>query len=313
MTRARKKRDESVPSGLSLEELMRRHPEAWRRTGEALTTALASGRAEAVERLVRRLRVEADAWRARVAASGGNDRVVKAALPHLVSERMAVLAVERTALAAAVGQKEGDFRLSFWSGVLVQKLFFARALERKPASLSLFRLVWPLVRQKRLVMPLVQQRGIYCFYSRELVGALARLVGARPCVEIAAGDGTLSRFLRAAGVGITATDDQSWGRRVFYPPDVQRLDARRALAELAPRAVVCSWPPPGNDFERRVFATPSVELYVVIGSRHRFATGDHAAYEEQVGFTGGLDEKLSRMVLPPEIDPAVLVFHRRTA
>ena len=160
-------------------------------------------------------------------------------------------------------------------------------------------------------MPLVQERGIYCFCSRELVAALARLLGPLPCVELAAGDGTLSRFLRAAGVEITATDDQSWGHRVTYPADVVKLEARRALAELSPRAVICSWPPPGNAFERRVFTTPSVELYVVIGSRHRFATGDRASYDRQDRFTGGPEEALSRLVLPPEIDPAVLVFRRR--
>jgi hypothetical protein len=169
------------------------------------------------------------------------------------------------------------------------------------------------VRQKRLVMPLVQQRGIYCFYSGELVTALARLVGDRPCVELAAGDGTLSRFLRAAGTQITATDDQSWAHRLAYPADVQKLEARRALADLAPRAVLCSWPPPGNAFERQVFATPSVELYVVVGSRHHFATGDRAAYERPTGFTGGEGVALSKLVLPPELDPEVLVFRRRTA
>ena len=310
---AREGREELVPASLTLEELMQRHPEAWLSTGEALTRALSTGSAEALERFVRRLRAEADVWRARVATSGGNGRVVEAAIPHLASERMAVLAVERTALAAAVGQTEGAFRLSRWSGLLVQPLFFAQGLERRPTSLLLFRLLWPLVRQKRLVMPLVQQRGIYCFYSRELVATLARLVGDRPCVEIAAGDGTLSRFLRAAGTQIAATDDQSWSHRVAYPPDVQKLEARRALDALAPRAVLCSWPPPGNTFESHVFETPSVEIYVVIGSRHRFATGDRAAYERQTDFTGGEDAALSKLVLPPELDPEVLIFRRRTA
>lgn len=305
----RRVREEALPAGLSLHELMGRHPEEWRRVGEALTAALATGRAEEVERAVHRFRTEADRWRARIVASGGNDQVVKTALPHLASERMFVLAVQRTSLAAAVGQYEGTFRLSLWSGSLVQKLFFARGLERKPVSLPLFRLLWPLVRQKRLVMPLVQQRGIYCFYSRELVSEVARLVGTRECVELAAGDGTFSRFLRDAGVRITATDDQSWERRVSYPPEVRKLEARRALAELAPQAVVCSWPPPGNAFERHVFTTPSVELYVVVGSRHGFATGDRAAYEQH-DFVGGVEESLSRMVLPPEIDPEVLVFRR---
>ena len=59
-------------------------------------------------------------------------------------------------------------------------------------------------------MPLVEPRGIYCFYSGALVARLAALIGARSCVEIAAGDGTLSRFLRDAGVDVVATDDASW-------------------------------------------------------------------------------------------------------
>jgi hypothetical protein len=313
MPRTRRGPEELVPRELPLEELMRRHPEGWARVGEALTRALATGRAGEVAGLVRRLHAEADAWRARIARSGGNDQVVKGAMAHLAAERLAVLAVERTALSAAVGQEEGTYRLSLWSGTIVQRLLFARGLTRKPVSLRAFRLAWPLVRQRRLVMPLVQQKGIYCFYSRELVAALARLVGPRPCVELAAGDGTLSRFLRAAGVEITATDDQSWGHVVTYPADVLRLEARRALAELSPRAVICSWPPPGNEFERRIFATPSIELYVAIGSRHRFATGDRAAYDQPGSFEGAPDEQLSRLVLPPELDPAVLVFRRRDA
>jgi hypothetical protein len=38
------------------------------------------------------------------------------------------------------------------------------------------------------------------------------LIGERECLEIAAGDGTLARFLEAEGVRITATDDHSWRR-----------------------------------------------------------------------------------------------------
>jgi hypothetical protein len=159
-------------------------------------------------------------------------------------------------------------------------------------------------------MPLVQARGIYCFYSRELVEELARLAAGRPCLEIAAGDGTLSRFLAAAGVPVTATDDASWPA-VTVPPDVERLDARAALRAHPAPVVLCSWPPAGNAFERAVFATPAVETYVVVASRHRFAAGDWAAYERQRAFDWDVDERLSRLVLPPELDPAVLVFRRR--
>jgi hypothetical protein len=224
---------------------------------------------------------------------------------------MARLALEKTALAVAARESQGRVRLGLWSGLVAQRLLFEGGLRRKAVSLRAFRLLWPLVPDRRLLMPLVQPRGIYCFFSRELVRAVAALVGGRACLEVAAGDGTLSRLLREAGVEVRATDDGSWSHAVRLPPEVERLEAREALARHAPRAVICSWPPPGNPFERAILASPGVELYVVVGSRHRFAAGDWAAYEAQRAFAWGIDEALSRMVLPPELDPAVLVFRRR--
>ena len=110
---------------------------------------------------------------------------------------------------------------------------------------------------------------------------------------------------------MTATDDHSWSQSVSFPASVVRQDAREALRERAPRVVLASWPPAGNPFERAVFETDSVELYVVIGSRHRFASGDWAAYERQSGFDFAEAPELSRLVLPPEVEPAVYVFERR--
>lgn len=298
-------------SKLSLEELMARFPEVWARTGRALVAAVETGRAEAIQAFVEEARARAAPWRRRLQASHGNPEVLAAALPHLAGERMAALAAEKTALAAASGTAAGSFRLGWWSGHLVQRLLFRRGLERRPVSIRAFRAVWPLVTQRRLVMPLVQQRGIYCFYSRELVRAVAGLLAGRPAVEIAAGDGTLTRFLRAAGADVRATDDHGWSRRIEYPADVEKLDARAALERHRPAAVVCSWPPPGNRFERHVFEAASVQLYVVIGSRHRFAAGAWDAYDHPGAFEGGEDPALSRLVIPPELDPAVLVFRRR--
>ena len=75
--------------------------------------------------------------------------------------------------------------------------------------------------------------------------------------------------------------------------------------------MICSWPPAGNDFEREVFETGSVELYVVVASKHQFATGNWEAYEEQTAFAFADDPALSKLVLPPELDAAVYVFRRR--
>jgi hypothetical protein len=226
-----------------------------------------------------------------------------------IRHQMAVAAVKQLSLSAATGVTEGRLRFNLVNGWVAQKLLFEHGLRRKPVSLFWFRLIWPLVWQRRFLMPLVGPKGIYCFYSRRLIKNLAAMVGDRHCLEIAAGDGTLSRFLAAEGVDIVATDDHSWPD-VSFPADVLRQDARKALRAHRPAVVICSWPPAGNTFERDVFKTPGVELYIVISSRHTFASGDWAAYEDQNDFEFAEDPALTRLVLPPELEAAVYVFRR---
>jgi hypothetical protein len=98
--------------------------------------------------------------------------------------------------------------------------------------------------------------------------------------------------------------------RTRFPDTVVKQDAREALRTRSPEAVMCSWPPDGNPFERHVFTTPSVQLYIVISSRHRFAAGDWQAYEQQTSFDLSHADEPSRLVLPPELDAAVYVFGR---
>ncbi len=234
------------------------------------------------------------------------------ALSKYIRNRMARMAIKNYGLIAASGIKEGVVRFNWLNGYIIKELLFARELERKPVSLFWFRLMWPLVWQKERLMPLAEPKGIYCFYSRQLIEKLAVLIGSRSCLEIAAGDGTLTRFLKDHGVRITATDDCSWKYAVHYPDSVVKRDAREALREYAPEVVICSWPPAGNDFERRVFKTRSVQIYIVIGSRHRFAAGNWTDYKRQSAFTFEEEEALSRLVLPPELGSAVYIFRRKT-
>jgi hypothetical protein len=230
----------------------------------------------------------------------------------LARQRLAAAALKQMGVAAATGVTGGRLRFGLVSGFLAQRLLFRRGgLERKPVSLRWFRLVWPLVRQKRYLMPLVEPRGIYCFYSRPLIEGLAALIGDRPCAEIAAGDGTLARFLRDAGADVVATDDHSWQQTRRAIADVVDQDARSALRERAPEVVLCSWPPAGNAFERWVFKTPSVKTYIVISSVSEQAAGNWADYRQQTTFDMVADAELSALVLPPEIGSAVYVFTRR--
>lgn len=288
----------------SLTELQEAYPQEWSVVQRELAEIVPRGNLEELKAYVRQI--------AAPPATAGRKPVrgLDAALGAEVRRQMAAAAIKQLSLSAATGVHEGRVRFNLVNGWLAQKLLFESGLRRKPVSMPAFRMLWPLLWQRRFLMPLVGPRGIYCFYSKPLVKRLVEMIDGRPVLEIAAGDGTLSRFLADAGADITATDDHSW-RDVKFGGDVVRQDAREAVRTRQPAVVICSWPPAGNDFEREVFTTGSVELYVVVASKHRFATGNWEAYEEQTAFAFAEDPALSKLVLPPELDAAVYVFSRR--
>lgn len=286
----------------SLDELRERHPGEWAVVESELARVAQAGDLEALK--------------AYVVTLGSGQRLPAGLhdpdpLRADIRRRMAAAGLKQMCLATVAGAKDGRVRFNLLNGWVAQRLLFdGTGLRRKPVPLRAFRLLWPLLWQKRMLMPLVEPRGIFCFYSDALVGRLAERIGDRRCVEIAAGDGTLSRFLRDAGVDCTATDDFSWSKSIAFGDDVRQLDATAALRELKPQVVLCSWPPAGNGFERDVFRTCSVQEYVVIGSRHEFAAGDWGSYRRQRAFALEPDVELARLVLPPEIEPAVWRFTR---
>jgi hypothetical protein len=277
-----------------------RFPREWEQVQRELAAVVGRDDVEAIKAYASRV--------ARPAQVRGEREAVRA----LARQRLAAGALKQMGVAAATGVTAGTLRFGLVSGFLSQRLLFrGGGLERKPVSLRAFRLVWPLVRQRRYLMALVEPRGIYCFYSGALVERLAALIGDRPCVEIAAGDGTLARFLRDAGADVLATDDHSWQQTRRAVADVVDQDARGALRERAPAVVLCSWPPAGNAFERFVFTTESVETYIVISSASEQAAGNWDDYRRQTAFDMVADPELGALVLPPEIGSAVYVFTRR--
>lgn len=295
-----------------LHELMERYPTEWDHVGPKLVSSLENGQAQTLNDFVIEAKSLEKSWKDRIRKSGNNQKTLQSALPFLIRSRMSLLAVDRCLLSAATGITTGTYRFNLFNGYVIQKLLFRNHLTRKPASLTWFRFWWRFITQKRILMPLVQKKGIYCFYSQTLIKELAAMIGNRSCIEIAAGDGTLSRFLVEEGVNIAATDNQSWNHTIEYPDDVKDMGAKEALQTYQPQVVVCSWPPPGNHFERLVFSTKSVELYVVVGSRYKFASGNWGDYAKQGNFDFVIDSKLSGLVIPPELECAVLVFRRKS-
>jgi hypothetical protein len=285
-----------------LAELRATYPEEWQAVERELTAVLELNNSKElisyVERLSRRGTVPAK-------------RLGTLPVREIVRYQMARAAITQHCVSIASGVKSGKIRFNLLNGFVAQKLLFTHGLERRPVSLFWFRLIWPLIWQKRFLMPLVQPKGIYCFYSRRLIKELAKIVGNRSCLEIAAGDGTLSRFLREQGAPVTATDDYTWQHAISYPKWVENKKATEALSDYSPEIVICSWPPARNNFEQRIFKTRSVQLYLLVTSEHQYAAGNWDAYREQQLFTMRQDPVLSRLVLPPEIDAAVYLFTRK--
>lgn len=291
----------------AFKELCAEYPDEWELVRGELGTVLGQGKSEELQAYLKRLSILGT-----VPARGQlNKKATDRAVRNIIRYRMAHNAVKQHCIAISSGVDSGTVRFNLLNGFVAQKLLFSDGLERKPVSMFWFRMIWPLIWQKRLLMPLVQPEGIYCFYSHELIAAIAEKIGRRSCLEIAAGDGTLTRFLVQQGVRIQASDDYSWEHAVRYPEWVARLDAKEALRLHAPEVVICSWPPAGNNFERQVFRTRSVQLYIVISSRHQFAAGNWGDYQQQSAFLFEEDTELSRLVLPPELDAGVYSFSRK--
>lgn len=297
----------------SLEDLREEYPEDWAAVQNDLSAIFERGRLQEVKTYMDGLVGQGSRIQKAILDGGNRKKILDDALKVMVRTRMAQQALNKVFLAAAAGGTKGPTRFNLVNGLIIQMLLFADGLERKPVSMFWFRLIWPFLWQKSLLMPLVQPKGIYCFFSEPLVRQLSRIIGSGPCLEIAAGDGTLSRFLVDKGVKITSTDNYSWEHSIKFPQTVLNCDARDALERYSPETVICSWPPASNTFEKHVFKTRSVQTYIVIGSRHRFASGNWKDYEQQTDFSFEPDESLSRLVLPPELESAVYIFRRKSS
>ncbi|MDZ4202136.1 MAG: hypothetical protein U1C96_08355 [Gallionella sp.] len=294
-----------------LEALGSAYPQEWEAVQNDLASLFEQAKPEDLKTYLDKAAQQSAASVKAAKLKPGDKKSAEIALTQYVRSRLAHLAVSRCSSAVAANGANGKGRLNLLNAFVAQKLLFAKDFERKPVAMFWFRLLWPLLWQRAALMPLVQPRGIYCFYSRELIAALIGMIASRRCLEIAAGDGTLSRFLQAQGVDIVATDNYGWKHAVQYPADVIKMEAAEALEKYAPQVVLCSWPPSNNDFERRVFNTASVQLYIVISSRHQFASGNWKDYTGQGTFSLAEDKALSRLVLPPELESAVYVFRRK--
>lgn len=295
----------------TLEDLRTSFPRDWRIVQHRISDILERGKPQDLAKFTKQTIEHHQALTVLLGKARSNNLDYEGYLSRFAQVRMAALVIKD--LSRFAGKNIKSPKLGRIDKFLMGNLLFLDGFQRKPVSMFWFRLIWAMIRQRDMLMPLVEPKGIYCFYSKELITQLAGLIGSRPCLEIASGDGTLTRFLQDAGVSIIATDSHSWRSSVTYPDSVTKLDARAALRMHKTKVVLCSWPPANNAFERFVFEANHVELYLVIGSQYEFASGNWHDYRRQTNFTVTHDLELSRLVLPPELGCAVYRFERKAA
>ncbi|WP_310829570.1 hypothetical protein [Paenibacillus pedocola] len=296
---------------ISVETLLQQYPEYKEEVLRELGTMKSSAGSNVVQAIIDRYTASAKIANNKISKSGLNETTVNAFLPNIIKARFAIHLLEQLNIAVSSKTPAANVRFNLWDGTILQKLLFKKAFERKPVSLGLFKFFWRLIINKKILMPLVNKKGIYCFYSKALIKELGVLIGDKKCLEIAAGDGTLTRFLNENHIPCIATDDYSWKHYIQYPVFVEQADAKTALQKYSPEVVLCSWPVPKNPYEKHVFKTDSVNLYIVIGTRSSAYTGDFEAYHNADLFTMELNERLSALMLPPSNENAVYLFRRK--
>ncbi len=307
---ARQEAEQVLYNKITGDELVKKYPQLKEDVLLELAKVNEKKSADQFSQLIERYKSKAKFANQKIRESGENQKTIDGFLPDVIKARIAIHLIEQIYLSVQTKKTSGTVRFNLWDGTLLQKLLFEKGFTRKLVSLGTFRLVWPFIINKKILMPLVNNKGIYCFYSDRLVLELAKLIGQGKCLEIGAGDGTLTRFLKDAGIQCIATDDYSWEHYIQYPEFVLRQDAKAALENHRPEVVICSWPPPGNTFERTVFKTDSVRQYIVLGSRNPMISGNHQDYEAPEGFTREESTLLSRCILPFSDDNVVYIFRR---
>ena len=293
---------------VSLSELKRKFPKEWEEAMVEVSRLMAEASSESIANFIKNMAEIVQEQQSQVEL--GKKKGMQSS--QYIKARISILLLNSGLKQNLMAGRAGTKELRPIDNFISQKLLFDRKNRRRQPSVRWFRFWWQFVKGKDQILATIQSMGIYCIYSRELLIALKKLVNGRTCLEIGAGDGTLSLFLAERGVVIHASDDQSWSHRIKYPDWVEKRDAISALMAHQPRVVICSWPPANNSFEKEIFKQDCVELYIVIGSKHHYASGNFHSYHEQKNFHLREDSYLSKLVLPFELDNSVLVFERKS-
>lgn len=122
---------------------------------------------------------------------------------------------------------------------------------------------------------------IFQFYSEEFIEHIAESINKlnpKRIIEIGAGDGFLSSFLRMEGIDIIPIDDHS---RPFikHQKQVEKLNHKEALEKYNPDLVVINWEDLYGTYSIDVLEYPSVKSLLWIGEGPEDCTGSEELWE----------------------------------
>lgn len=130
------------------------------------------------------------------------------------------------------------------------------------------------------------ENKIFQLWTKEYIDALSEylLTCPQPIIEVGAGKGLLSYYLRKKGVPILATDDNSWNLIKENKYDVKVLDYKAAIKKYKPETVIVSWMLLDADWTP-FFREMNIKEYILIGEGPGGCTGSPSVFDTHPGYS----------------------------
>jgi len=123
--------------------------------------------------------------------------------------------------------------------------------------------------------------NIFQFFSEEFIEHVVKSINnlnAQKIIEIGAGDGLLSAFLKERGIDIRPIDDYS-RPYIKHHEHIKKLNHKEALENYNPDLVVMNWEEFLGTYSIDVLHYPSVKYLLWIGEGHEGCTGSEELWE----------------------------------